>query len=897
MDSFYNDSLNVALLRSFSWAKLSDVATRAASLYIAGAIFGSPLAFNYFIVIGVSAVRFDYINVLQQPLDAVLFHLVDGSIEILIHYAVVFFLHHSSRLAISTTAELMEMCLANPKTILTICVGIVMFIVSAERPWDKLVVAYQSFKRIDRKISGWKNGAVGFIIARLWFLLKISIFITAVLTYLAVFLLLILEKMIDDAWVRYLDAVFNKKLRPVIPAALLTCHDFDSAVRIYKGQVVLEAEKWILFQVWRVMCWPLGPVKDPFRLAAGYPHTVELSDRPDYQYHELLVPKGIRLLKLDKSSGVTVQCSLVPFSLHNIPHYECISYTWGNATPTHEIFIDGYSFQTSKTVWLILRAQSSPWRTRYIWIDSICINQKDNQERSSQVAMMREIYHKASKVIVWLGDFVEAPQATQLLAELRAAITESGCTAEGVYKRYLHKSRSASWSSLIKLLKLPWFHRVWVVQEIAFARKLHVLVGGRTFDWENFLAVIQMFTDPALSLLLQEDADFFDLHSAIDGMRHVLQMAHFRRITQRRLSLTLACYLESTSGFMSTDPRDRVFALLGLVDESLRLEPDYSRSVEQVYFNTANLLISNSGNPLFILSFAGTGYDRNKVCLPSWVPDWSATRNGRFTLGHAGDGQGRCYRAGGLAWPIVRVNLTQTSIRDCTLHLSGIFVDTIERVGNLLGGLTTQWAANINPWLDYHSRQLQIYQQAKEFSQVHRQDLYPSGCARREALWRTLIGDTVGDMRPAPIEYGSFCEEWEEMTNNIFSIWADNGLTLAGFQKDSYNSDPELRQYFPTNSIEDTTRCHHYASWTTAAARCLYERRFCVTEKGYFGLLPPGSRIGDRVCVVLGGQTPFLLRQHPLNPTWELIGECYIHGMMDGEMLKRGYAVEDMTIL
>jgi hypothetical protein len=179
------------------------------------------------------------------------------------------------------------------------------------------------------------------------------------------------------------------------------------------------------------------------------------------------------------------------------------------------------------------------------------------------VAMMRDIYNRAPRVIVWLGDFEEIPKAIVLLADLQDQIRKPDATAEKIYKQYLRSKRSLNWSSLIKLLKLPWFQRVWIVQEVVVAQKLRVLAGVNRFDWENFLSVIQSFVDPALALLLQEDADFSDSHSAIDGMRHALQMAYFRHITQRKAFLTLTTYLsrrQSASSLLIREIESMLFS-------------------------------------------------------------------------------------------------------------------------------------------------------------------------------------------------------------------------------------------------------------------------------------------------------------------------------------------------
>ena len=71
-------------------------------------------------------------------------------------------------------------------------------------------------------------------------------------------------------------------------------------------------------------------------------------------------------------------------------------------------------------------------------------------------------------------------------------------------------------------------------------------------------------------------------------------------------------------------------------------------------------------------------------------------------------------------------------------------------------------------------------------------------------------------------------------------------------------------------------------------------RVFCVTEKDYIGLVPYRARVNDLIVVLFGGHTPFVLREREVPGSaetgrrWQLIGECYVHGFMDGEALDDG---------
>jgi len=904
--SFYSDSLNRVLFGSFTSAKVKDVAIRAVSLYLAGAIFQSSLAFDIVSVVGANASRisFNHLNILKQPLDTIFLNFVDDTLMFGTHYAVVFTLHYGVRMTSNIALEFVEFWHSNSTLMLTGFMGIISFFLFVKNPWEKVAVAFREFDKVDNKVNEWRARVIGSALA--WIVAALKFLILAAISLIGVAYVSLRDVLgLVVSWIPwYTPALAHERFPPSVSAAFTNFRDLDAIAKTRLREIALEIQKVAGFHLWRLRQFAFIRLRGYSHLDQEIPMALitsdlsHITDPHEHKYQGLQSPQEIRLLKVLQTRGAMIRCELVSFRLQDAPKYDCISYTWGDASPNHLILVDGCLYRTSKTVYSILEAQKFRLRESFIWIDSVCINQADDAEKSTQVAMMRDIYRTAKEVLVWLGDFDEAPRAIALLAELKDQIRKYGATAKEIYMHYIQNSRTKDWSSLIKLLKLPWFHRVWVVQEVAQAQRLRVLVGGKFFDWENFLSVIQAFSDPALALLLQEDADFSDSHSAIDGMRHALQMAHFRRIAQRKTLLTLTSYLEMTIGFKSTDPRDRVYALLGLVNQDLGLVPDYKNTVEHVYCDIARLLVTNFGEPFFILSFAGTGYGRNLTKMPSWVPDWSVTRNGQPTLGHTGNNPGKTiyYHAGDAAQFQVYLRAARSNLSPRSMHLSGAFVDIIVYIGQVPDEITTVWDAKSNPWLDYLHKRLIIHRDAQRIARLNQSDVYPTGCSSHEAFWRTLIGDTVGQTRPAPLEYGLHCEEWERMTQDAIDAWARGAIALGRFIKEGIDVEFEPPLLFKADKDADRKRCHNYASWTTAAARYSYSRRFCVTSEGYFGLFPPGTRLGDQVWVILGAQTPFLCRSLGFPNAWELVGECYVHGIMDGEVLRRNEEIEHLTL-
>ncbi|KAF3055683.1 Heterokaryon incompatibility protein 6, OR allele [Daldinia childiae] len=122
----------------------------------------------------------------------------------------------------------------------------------------------------------------------------------------------------------------------------------------------------------------------------------------------------IRLLQIHHTKrDELIHCSLSIWSLSNLPPYHAISYTWGDPSQTTYISINNQPLKVRKSCEYVLRQarwyekylqnMSLPWRHRYYWIDAICINQVDDEEKSHQVQMMGKIYRLASCVLSCIG--------------------------------------------------------------------------------------------------------------------------------------------------------------------------------------------------------------------------------------------------------------------------------------------------------------------------------------------------------------------------------------------------------------------------------------------------------------------------------------------------------------
>lgn len=262
--------------------------------------------------------------------------------------------------------------------------------------------------------------------------------------------------------------------------------------------------------------------------------------------------------------------------------YEAISYTWG----TH--FLEGYLSLGRGHTTIPLNLQAALLRLRKrdverrVWVDAACINMQDLHERGEQILRLPQIFGGAERVIVWLGEeSVESASALRFLQEVTEA-TDVDDFLRG-------NASSECWDAVASLLLRPYFTRIWVVQEVALARRAALQVGSELLDWRVFEAAISIFDKrfqiydlniPLYNMVQTEGASHF-----ISAVRKCHRRNGLGEIERPLLSLEELVY--ALGGCEASDPRDKIFALYALardIDlEKERNEPDYSETDEDVY--------------------------------------------------------------------------------------------------------------------------------------------------------------------------------------------------------------------------------------------------------------------------------------------------------------------------
>lgn len=347
----------------------------------------------------------------------------------------------------------------------------------------------------------------------------------------------------------------------------------------------------------------------------------------EYKHLPLLADRNIRLFQLYRwLPFLGVRGTLREFSLGCIPSYEAISYHWGTVSVTRMIYIDGTAFTVSEATYGALHDRSSLWRTRFVWIDYVCIDQANLSEKSRQISLMKDIYRLASRVIVWLGttsNNLDVFSVVGLLHDLIRLTKNPAISAKDLCEMVKDSRFSPRWPALVSLLNKPWFARVWVIQEVAVATKVEAVYCSHNFDWAMLNVVIKMFDR-------KETADFLVTtlagQDATENVRHLIAMIYLRKavlehaVARMGKRFSLGHLLAEFRGFQATDSKDKVFAFLGLsADESQKnLTPNYSKSLstQDVYLDAARFIVAGN-DPFCVFPFAGIGHENRMAHLPS----------------------------------------------------------------------------------------------------------------------------------------------------------------------------------------------------------------------------------------------------------------------------------------
>jgi hypothetical protein len=584
-----------------------------------------------------------------------------------------------------------------------------------------------------------------------------------------------------------------------------------------------------------------------------------------------------------------IHCELHHVSLMRPPTYAALSYCWGDPNVTSNIILDDEIFPVTTNLYAAL---SHLRTTQYtlLWIDAICINQKDLVEKSSQLLLMGSIYRKASTTIAWLANLTFNSAGAFPYAFTRPAYSE-----ETECARYLLQSRS--------VLNNSYWRRVWIIQELALSQDIVLFWTEGSLTFSYFQTAIEELNEFLKLGLPWSAMDIMNL----DHVRNILQ---FRSdvIQEQAVSFFDALVRSQTS--IATDVRDKVFALINMTYNGSRYIPvaNYSQSCQDLCLDiTLEALKATKSLDLLVL-FASPEH----TSWPSWLPNWvslsdndGATKQKfEYALRKTHSPWGREFfsHTAGLMrttdrW---RANGSQVSgldRHDADLRLRACFI-----AGARLSCLSSDKAKTPGSVPSSPTNQIPLH-----YKSYDGKDPEKSSAKLKEVLFTrlffalTVLGDTVASSQNSyerdDDNIWAFRSWWPSLAvakrrfYPALYAWfeANQGLPLWGrtlgywLQCQPKGKVKEMLHsvLLELQSKEDGNTFIYEGHVLTILQRTLdWGMRFVVTEDGHIGWADPRARAGDQIAVLVGCSIPVILRPRGVG-AWSIVGGCFIHGYMD----------------
>ena len=566
--------------------------------------------------------------------------------------------------------------------------------------------------------------------------------------------------------------------------------------------------------------------------------------------------------------------------------YEAISYCWGDSATTLPVSCDDGSYLwVTLGLFGALRQMRYKDRPRILWVDAVCINQADNHEKNWQVAQMGDIYRGAERVLIWLGDeqglSQEMPKFISRLLKAKdsmaaadsnkfyLALSAAEIVTHGIPSWY---SEGELYYALHLLTERPWFQRVWIIQELCQAREALVYCGTWCIPWER---LSQAYLFMAGQLQLDE---YVASSHGVTTMSRIVDLICTKAEVESDAPLPMLRLLVRHDSAKATDLRDRLFGLAGIADDGTDVEIDYGRSINDVYCDFA-IRSMHTSNSLDVLDL---GACRTRAVLrpgmPSWVPDWAAEASAesiyQMSTPHM---EPPC-----AAFDATNKATCQLSVSSSgsLIQIRGLELDRVTLIG------TTRPSNHITPpfWSVGLLDNLWIMMEWDRLCGAHSDKRYDlTGETMHQAFWHTLLlGTERHEWTP---ELEEIIDTWEasyktiRLASNFLKperkglrriimnivFWSLKGWTLPMVLRQQVNIDDRLDGFI------------RFTGWINLG------RTFIMTDKGGIGVVTGQVGTGDVVVLLEGGKVPYILRRKVDENVFEFVGDCYLHGHMDGQ--------------
>ena len=567
-----------------------------------------------------------------------------------------------------------------------------------------------------------------------------------------------------------------------------------------------------------------------------------------YEHKSLQERSSIRLLTLLPGSyGTPLRCQIDEFvDLSNVS-YEALSYTWGDteSSETIEVYELADVEPTKRSIPIMQNLYQALQRLRTekprrLWIDAICINQEDLQEKGHQVARMGQTYRDADHAIVWLGEDNAYPRTRALLMQ------------DGKNRWPLTRPEV----DLGELVTIPWFSRAWAVQEYVLPPRISYQLGLLSIPAQHVETIIER-----TGVYIDGEKKLHDQWESICLLFEYRKLTQERKSTQADPRLTLVrTFLDLTRQRLCQDSRDRIYGILGIF-KNVNITPDYSLPQQQVYQDFVSKHLSAGDFAILHECCIGIPNADEQSYVPFFGQSQSKTKYIPFA-----DPLGTTYSAG-LHHP------SRIAVNDsASISIQGSFIDKVQEKLNFAEACEIELdpagmvVHNSSP--DYDTRQLPL-----------------------RGTWGAIYQTIMGYLITGPAEQSCWRKDYEENRlspqltkepypyNSLFDILTRTIRTDLNADYDWLSSKGRIR---PDAHLHRSRR------------EILQERSLFWTNKGYFGLGSCHLQPGDEVVVFDGDTTPFLLRKidsvDDTENIYKIVSDCYVCGWMYGPFPDRTVA-------
>lgn len=630
--------------------------------------------------------------------------------------------------------------------------------------------------------------------------------------------------------------------------------------------------------------------------------------RSDYKYTPLKDDE-IRLLVLQPGEfEQELVCFLVPRSLGGNREYEAVSYIWGSDQATDLINIVSYKsgsrpkshssrdltmsnhslrdLTVSKTyvksnLYAALRHLRHAKQEITLWVDALCINHDDRDEKASQVSKKIEIYNQASNVIVWLG--LGSP-STSIAFNFIPEVLNLNRFDELVKD----PSKLQCWRALAELMKNPLFDRRWFIQEFAVAKNATLRCGVDSIPWDIFSDAVALFEAKFYEIQRFNLPAWirFDNIQALNACQlvkmadNVVRKSPEGKILNRRKDLETLVSI--SAAFEAGDPRDTLFSLFGLAEDQSELWPmiNYRKTVLDVFTDFVKLCTDSGSIDIICRHWAPVSKAPQslkerlsniipaEIDLPSWMPKVNGSAfglpqgslrsrvNGDSFVGLPGQ---QIYNAA-KGFPPCHVRFgRRANVPAAPFDAHGVYNGNMEVKGFVLDIIGVLSSRNAEGFIFREALQMGGWRPFSEHAPGR--------------LWRTLVADRSSDNSDPPSWYRTACLGVLAESSNSGDI---NTTVLL--------SEPKCPQVL--------------AHFLRRVQSVIWNRKFFLSREEIngdrlFGLAPEYAEVGDLICIIYGCSVPVILRKRippdsitPDDHYFELIGESFVYGMMDGEAYK-----------